>query len=40
MCVYRLEDGDISENTSYKDHETAASGYFIGLEVSLDMIFP
>jgi len=40
VCVYLFEDNDISGYTTYKQHETALSCCFEGLEVGLDMIFP
>ena len=40
VCVYLFEDNEISGYTTYKQHETALSCCFEGLEVGLDMIFP
>ncbi|HBF39231.1 MAG TPA: prevent-host-death protein [Firmicutes bacterium] len=39
VSVYRFEDGNIQQNTTYKDKETARSICFPGLEVNLEQFF-
>jgi prevent-host-death family protein len=39
VCVYLFEENNISKNSTYKNHETAVSYHFTGLEVRLEMIF-
>jgi prevent-host-death family protein len=39
VTVYLFAEGVISNNTTYKGHESALSDYFPGLEASLDTIF-
>ena len=39
ITVYSFEEGNIQQNTTYKDKETACSVYFAGLEVYLERIF-
>jgi Uma2 family endonuclease len=39
VSVYLFEENNISKNATYKNHETAVSYHFTGLEVSLEMFF-
>ena len=39
VSVYLFEENNINKNATYKGNETAASYCFVGLEVSLEMIF-
>lgn len=39
VSIYLFEKNNISKNATYKNHETAVSYHFAGLEASLDMIY-
>jgi len=39
VSIYLFEENSISKNVTYKNHETAVSYHFNGLEVSIEMIF-
>lgn len=39
VCIYLFEENNIINNATYKNHETAVSYSFTGLEVSLERIF-